>query len=269
MKNAIIAVILSLGALVAATPATAGDLRDILPKTGDVFLENFAKILNDEFERVSYREIAIFEKEAASGRYDKPPFLARSISGATAKSANDIKTLKELLDKFKKWTGVKARVELKPEENAASQSARSGGQSLPSPRLGFQPSSTVTVGARLGVKGSVNFDEVLRPSVFVEWRNKWKGEDLIVAARHTYVVNRTAFEIKTGERFWRANGFSALYEKSPDGARAGLESFVYLNQSKKEMIKISVIREFPSRPDDNNLSQTGRTEARILFQTSF
>ena len=150
------------------------------------------------------------------------------------KSANDIKTLKELLDKFKKWTGVKARVELKPEENAASQSARSGGQSLPSPRLGFQPSSTVTVGARLGVKGSVNFDEVLRPSVFVEWRNKWKGEDLIVAARHTYVVNRTAFEIKTGERFWRANGFSALYEKTPDGARAGLESFVYLNQSKKK-----------------------------------
>ena len=244
-------------------------MRDILPKTGDVFLENFAKILNDEFERVSYREIAIFEKEAASGRYDKPPFLARSISGATAKSANDIKTLKELLDKFKKWTGVKARVELKPEENAASQSARPGGQSLPSPSLGFQPSSTVTVGARLGVKGSVNFDEVLRPSVFVEWRNKWKGEDLIVAARHTYVVNRTAFEIKTGERFWRANGFSALYEKSPDGARAGLESFVYLNQSKKEMIKISAIREFPSRPDDNNPSQTGRTEAMILFQTSF
>ncbi len=258
VRNAIVTVILS---LVAATPATAGDLRDALPNPGNVFLENFAEILKDEFGRISYREIAVFEKEADFGRdYGRPPFLARTISGATAKTANGIKTLKELRSKFKRWTGVKTEIELKPEENASAQSKQPSGQSLPTPRVGFRPSSTLVVGARLGVKGSVNFDEVLRPSVFTEWRNKWKGEELIISLRHTYIADRTAVEIKTGERFWRGNGFQALYEKSPGGAEtARLESFVYFNQSKKEMIKISASREFSSRS----------TEAWISFQTSF
>ncbi|MBI5147598.1 MAG: hypothetical protein HZA37_00375 [Parcubacteria group bacterium] len=268
MKNATVAVILSLVALIAATPATAGDLRDILPKPADVFIENFAKIMADEFGRVSYREIAIFEKESVSGRdYDKPPFFARSLSGATAKTVNDIETLKELRSKFKQWTGIKAKIELNPEENAAARPGHPGGQSIPPPRFGFQPSSTLIVGARLGVKGTVNFDEVLRPSVFAEWRNRWKGEELIVLARHTFVADRTAVEIKTGERFWRDNGFQTLYEQSPDGTKTTrLESFLYLDKTKKETVKISAVREFFPRRSDG---QTGRTEAWISFQTSF